>query len=160
MIETTNQTCEIGTIHISDREWRRTNRNWADPQYIAYIDDLIQPGGFAIRLWIKQANACVNCYDDLSHEAFVQRDEISRLNHRGYMSESASVSMTGVVHKIISSPLPDVADKAEISVDAAEDLYKEIRIDNTLQDSNGNEVELKAGDSVTVTVETEPQHES
>ena len=76
------------------------------------------------------------------------------------MSEPASVSMGGVVQKIISSPSPNVANTAEISVDGAEDLYKEIRIENSLQDSKGNEVELKAGDSVTVTVETEPQPQS
>ncbi len=76
------------------------------------------------------------------------------------MSEPASVSMGGVVQKIISSPSSNVADTAEISVDGAEDLYKEIRIENTLQDSKGNEVELKAGDNVTVTVKTEPQHQN
>jgi uncharacterized protein YfaS (alpha-2-macroglobulin family) len=71
------------------------------------------------------------------------------------MSDTASVRIAGVVRKIISSPLTHEADKAEISLEGAEHLYKEIRIENTLQDQDGNEVNLKAGDHVDVTVESQ-----
>jgi hypothetical protein len=69
------------------------------------------------------------------------------------MSETAKVTMPGVVQKIILSPLTREPDKAEITVEGADHLYKEIRIENTLEDSKGNEVKLKAGDHVDVTVE-------
>jgi uncharacterized cupredoxin-like copper-binding protein len=40
-------------------------------------------------------------------------------------------------------------------VDGADDLYKEIRVENTLQDENGNAVSLKPGAKVEITVEAE-----
>jgi hypothetical protein len=41
-------------------------------------------------------------------------------------------------------------------VEGAEDLYKEIRVENTLQDESGNEVALKKGAKVDVTIEADP----
>jgi hypothetical protein len=40
-------------------------------------------------------------------------------------------------------------------LDGADDLYKEIRIENTLVDKNGEEVSLKEGAQVEVTIEAE-----
>ena len=51
---------------------------------------------------------------------------------------------------------PGKPEKAQISVDGADDLYREIRVENTLQDASGKEVELKAGAEVDVTIEAEP----
>ena len=65
--------------------------------------------------------------------------------------------MPGTVEKIIRSPNPAEPDKAQISVEGADDLYKELRIENTLTDENGEEVELKKGAKVDVTVEADPQ---
>jgi hypothetical protein len=48
------------------------------------------------------------------------------------MSEKTSLTLPGTVEKIIKSPSPDEPDKAQIAVDGADDLYREIRIDNTL----------------------------
>jgi hypothetical protein len=45
--------------------------------------------------------------------------------------------------------------KAQISVKDGDDLYKEIRIENALQDEDGNEVALKEGAEVEVTVEAD-----
>ena len=39
----------------------------------------------------------------------------------------------------------------------AEDLYKELRIENTLTDERGTGVHLKQGDAVGVIIEAEPQ---
>jgi hypothetical protein len=44
---------------------------------------------------------------------------------------------------------------AQISVKDGDDLYKEIRIENALQDEDGNEVALKDGAEVDVTVEAD-----
>jgi hypothetical protein len=79
--------------------------------------------------------------------------------------ETASVTLPGTVEKVIKSPDPNVPDKAQIAVEGAEELYREIRIDNTLQDERGEEVELKRGAEVDVTVEapadaTKPKKET
>lgn len=73
------------------------------------------------------------------------------------MAEKASTTLPGTVEQIIRSPLPSEPDKAEIAVEGADDLYKEIRIENTLTDEDGNEVSLKKGAGVEVTIEAEPQ---
>ncbi len=63
----------------------------------------------------------------------------------------------GVVQKIIHSPYPEEPEKAEIAVEGAEPLYREIRIENVLEDANGNKVKLKEGAHVEVTVEANPK---
>jgi hypothetical protein len=71
------------------------------------------------------------------------------------MPENPSVTLPGTVEKIIKSPDPDIPEKAQISVEGADHLYQEIRIENTLNDDKGNEVRLKEGAQVEVTVEAE-----
>jgi len=71
------------------------------------------------------------------------------------MAEKASTTLPGTVEQIIRSPHPSEPDKAEITVEGADDLYKEIRIENTLIDEDGNEVSLKRGAQVEVTIEAE-----
>jgi hypothetical protein len=68
-------------------------------------------------------------------------------------SEAASVTLPGTVEKVIKSPDPNEPDKAQISVEGADELYREIRIDNTLQNEKGEDVVLKVGAQVDVTVE-------
>ena len=69
------------------------------------------------------------------------------------MSEKSSTILPGTVDKIITSPYSDEPEKAQISVEGADHLYREIRIDNTLTNENGDEVSLKRGAHVEVTVE-------
>ena len=71
--------------------------------------------------------------------------------------EKPSTTLPGTVQKIVKSPYPSEPEKAEIAIEGADDLYKEIRIENTLKDENGNEVRLKQGAEVEVTVEAEPE---
>jgi hypothetical protein len=63
----------------------------------------------------------------------------------------------GTVEKIIKSPFPQEPEKAEISIEGADHLYREIRIENTLEDENGKRVKLKEGAQVDVTVEADPK---
>ena len=72
------------------------------------------------------------------------------------MPEKPSVNLTGTVEKIIKPMVPSQPEKAQIAVDGADDLYKEIRVENTLVDENGKEVKLKQGAKVEVTVEADP----
>ena len=65
-----------------------------------------------------------------------------------------AVTLPGTVEKII--PTKYEPEKAEIAVEGADPLYKEIRIENTLQDEEGQEVSLKPGAQVDVTIEAGP----
>jgi hypothetical protein len=56
------------------------------------------------------------------------------------------------VEKIIPSSHPEQTEKAQIGIEGADDLYREIRVENTLQDENGDEVSLKPGAQVDVTI--------
>ena len=71
------------------------------------------------------------------------------------MDSNPKTSKPGIVEKIVKSPVPDEPDKAQIAVEGAEPLYREIRIENKLEDASGNQVELKEGAHVTVTVEAD-----
>src|SRR6266853_5790201 len=73
------------------------------------------------------------------------------------IAEKPSVTLPGTVEKIIESPHPSEPEKAQISVDGADELYQEIRIENTLTDENGEPVRLKKGAQVDVTVEADPE---
>ena len=71
------------------------------------------------------------------------------------MTEKPTVTLPGKVEKIIKSFNAGEPDKAQISVDGADELYQELRIENSLTDENGNEVRLKKGAEVEVKVEAE-----
>jgi hypothetical protein len=71
------------------------------------------------------------------------------------MSEKPSAILPGTVEKIIKSPFPSEPEKAQIAIEGGDHLYREIRIDNTLTNDKGEEVSLKAGAQVEVTVEAE-----
>jgi hypothetical protein len=73
------------------------------------------------------------------------------------MNEKPSAILPGTVEKIIKSPIPNEPEKAQIAVEGADHLYREIRIDNTLTRENGDEVSLKPGAQVEVTVEAEAE---
>ena len=70
-------------------------------------------------------------------------------------SEKPSTTLPGVVEKIIKPAHPSIPEKAQIAVETADDLYKEIRVENTLTDENGQEVSLKPGVPVEVTIEAD-----
>ena len=68
-------------------------------------------------------------------------------------AEKPSVTLPGTVEQIIESPQARTPERVEISVQGADELYQEIRIENTLTDEHGDEVRLKEGAVVEVTVE-------
>ena len=73
------------------------------------------------------------------------------------MTDKPSTTLPGTVEKIIKSPLPNMPEKAQIAVEGADDLYREIRIENTLTKGDGEKVALKVGAEVEVTVEADPK---
>ena len=68
------------------------------------------------------------------------------------ISEEPSMTMPGSVDKIIPSSRPGQPEKAQVAVDGADRLYRDLRIENTLTDENGDDVKLKKGAHVEVTV--------
>jgi hypothetical protein len=73
------------------------------------------------------------------------------------MSEKATVTLPATVERIIKSSHPSIAEKAQIAIEGADDLYREIRIENNLTDENGDAVRLKSGAHVEVTVEAKSE---
>jgi hypothetical protein len=71
------------------------------------------------------------------------------------MTEKPNVTLPGKVEEIIQSPHPSEPEKAQIAVEGADDLYKELRIENSLTDEKGHTVRLKKGAEVEVTVEAD-----
>jgi hypothetical protein len=73
------------------------------------------------------------------------------------MSTTATTTLPATVEKIIKSPHPAIPEKAQISIEGADHLYKEIRIENTFTDENGKTVGLKPGSEIEVTIEAPPE---
>ena len=69
--------------------------------------------------------------------------------------EQPSTTMPGTVDKIIPSPRPSQPEKAQIAVGGADHGYRDLRIENTLTDEHGDDVRLKKGAHVEVTVTVE-----
>ncbi|MHB8539887.1 MAG: hypothetical protein ACYDCD_02945 [Candidatus Acidiferrales bacterium] len=75
----------------------------------------------------------------------------------GRILEQPSTTLPGTVDKIIPSPRPSQPEKAQIAVEGADHRYRDLRIENTLTDENGDDVRLKKGAHVEVTVTAEPK---
>jgi hypothetical protein len=73
------------------------------------------------------------------------------------MTRKSKTKKRGRVQKILKSPYPSVPEKAQIEIDEAEHLYREIRIDNTLEDEEGRKVKLKEHAPVDVIIEADPE---
>lgn len=71
------------------------------------------------------------------------------------MPKKPKTKKPGTVRKVIKPIVPSQPEKAEIEVHGADDLYKEIRIENKLEDSEGKKVKLKPNVPVEVTVEAD-----
>jgi protein involved in polysaccharide export with SLBB domain len=73
------------------------------------------------------------------------------------MSEKPSTTLPATVEKVIKPLFPSDPEKAQISIQGADHLYREVRIENTLTDENGEKVRLKPGAEVEVTIAAEPE---
>lgn len=68
------------------------------------------------------------------------------------ISEQPSTTMPGTVDKIIPSGHPSRPEKAQIAVDEIDPPHRDFRIENTLTDEHGDDVKLKKGAHVDITV--------
>jgi hypothetical protein len=64
-------------------------------------------------------------------------------------------TLRGTVQKVIKPAIPTQPEKAQINVHGADDLYREIRVENVVSDENGEEARLKPGAEVDVIVEAD-----
>jgi hypothetical protein len=80
----------------------------------------------------------------------------SDAEEKAAFEEKPAVTLPGIVEKIIPAIGPLEPEKAQIGIHGADDLYREIRVENVLKDSNGHDVVLKPGAEVDVTIEVDP----
>ena len=71
------------------------------------------------------------------------------------MSKKKRKRLRGKVQKVLKPIMPLELEKAQISVDEADELYREIRVENALTDENGERVRLKPGAEVNVILEAD-----
>ena len=71
------------------------------------------------------------------------------------VSHKPSTTLPGTVEKIIKPIDPSEREKAQISIEGGEDLYREIRVENTLKNEKGDDVTIKQGAQVDVTIEAD-----
>ncbi|HEY1678848.1 MAG TPA: hypothetical protein VGG04_14125 [Candidatus Sulfotelmatobacter sp.] len=68
----------------------------------------------------------------------------------------ATATLPGKVEKVIHPhPSSGEPEKAQIAVEGADHLYREIRVPNQLTDENGHKVKLKEGAEVEVKIEAD-----
>lgn len=63
--------------------------------------------------------------------------------------------LRGTVEKVIPRSCPKENEKVQIGVHEADELYREIRVDNTLTDDEGEAVQLKPGAEVDIILEAD-----
>lgn len=63
--------------------------------------------------------------------------------------------LQGTVQKVIKPVRPSQPEKAQINVHGADDLYREIRIENEVVGENGEKAKLKPGAEVDIIVEAD-----
>ena len=69
--------------------------------------------------------------------------------------EKPAVTLPATVEKILQPANPKNPELAEIHIEGADPLYREIRVENTLTNEAGEEVKLKKGSRVDVTIEAD-----
>jgi hypothetical protein len=82
-------------------------------------------------------------------------DKAGKAKDNGSSADKAAVTLPGTVDKIIPPVHPSGAEKAQIAVEGADHLYREIRVENTLIDDAGKPVKLEEGAEVEVTIEAD-----
>jgi hypothetical protein len=66
--------------------------------------------------------------------------------------EQPSAVISGIVDRLVPSSRPSQPEKAQIAVEGADLGYRDLRIENSLIDEYGDEVSLKKGAHVEITI--------
>jgi hypothetical protein len=70
-------------------------------------------------------------------------------------SNKASITLLGHVEKVIPAAHPSLPEKAQIVIEEADHMYREIRVENTLDGVKGKPRRLKLGAEVDIRIETD-----
>ena len=86
------------------------------------------------------------------------KSELCKIPNHSCDSEDRkhTVTLPGVVEKIVDPAALSQPETVQIAVEGADELYREIRIENTLETSTGKKVKLKPGAEVDVKIEASP----
>jgi hypothetical protein len=95
----------------------------------------------------------VSVTKEMAKPRMARSAKIAELNlDTSRIPEQPSTTMPGTVNKIIPSPHTSQPEKAQIAFDGTDQRYRNLRIENTLTDEHGDDVKLKKGAHVDVTV--------
>lgn len=72
-----------------------------------------------------------------------------------FQEKKSKSTSPGTVEKVIKNRFTEEPEKVQISVEGADNLYREIRIENAFPDDEGEILKLKVGDNVDVIVEAD-----
>jgi hypothetical protein len=115
---------------------------------------------------------CIRIQNEKTYDAFItlarqlcnliERKEVrfGRGDRREWQRTSPWRTTPAVVRKVFKSVHPTQPEKVEISIPAAEELFREIRIENTLIGIDGPPVSLQEGDHLDITFEAEARKTS
>jgi hypothetical protein len=137
------------------REDDQTVRNRA-----AWLTSRCQYGGMLHKKTKKELSNTTRAgvEKEMAKPRMARSARITELNlDTARITEPPSATLLGTVDKIIPSPRPHEPEKAQIAVDGADHGYRDLRIENTLTDEHGDDVSLKKGARVEVTVTAEPK---
>ena len=71
------------------------------------------------------------------------------------MPEKPSATLPGTVRKVLQ--FPSKSEKVELAIEGPNHFREEIRIENSLTNSSGQDVQLKTGAKVKITIKAEPE---
>jgi len=101
---------------------------------------------------------CASVTKEMGKPRMARSAKIAELNlDTTRIAEQPKTSMPGTVNKIIQPGSSNQSEKAQIAVDGADKRHRDLRIENTLTDEHGDDVKLKKGAHVDVTVTAEPK---
>src|ERR1700693_1752960 len=99
---------------------------------------------------------CASVKKEMAKPRMAKSARIAELNlDTARTPEQPSVTMPGTVDRIIPPTRPTQPEKAQITVGEADHRHRDLRIENTLTDEHGDDVKLKHGAHVEVTVKAE-----
>lgn len=115
---------------------------------------------------IKMNALCIRIQEEKNYDKFaaslqelkqlIARKE-GRLGRRTDVSDSRHArpwrTVPAVVKKVLPPVYPEQLEKVEIRISTADELYREIRLENRLSDVDGRPVAMQTGASVDVTIE-------
>jgi hypothetical protein len=95
---------------------------------------------------------------EMAKPRMARSTKIAQLNlNIARIPEQPSTSLPGIVNKIIPSKGQNKPEKAQIVVDHADSRHRDLRIENALSDKHGDDIKLKKGAHVELTIKAEPE---